>query len=273
MTGARTATVTTDRADPGRFADSVMEPKLQWPTSRTSWVPRARLIEDLDRASRHPVALVAAPAGYGKTTLLAQWLTRPEAPIAAWVTLDAGDNDPGRFWTHVAAALERAGCPLSTGPGGTFRPVNGSDVMTTALPRMLDALSSLPHDIVIALDDFHCIQESACHAQVQFLIENLPSRAHVVISTRADPGLRLGRLRASGLVAEVRAEHLSFTVDETSALLANEDVHLSERLPVAAREPHRGLARGPLPRDVLPGRPDRPGRLREPVQRREPVPR
>ena len=204
-----------------------MEPKLQWPTSRTSWVPRARLIEDLDRASRHPVALVAAPAGYGKTTLLAQWLTRAEAPIAAWVTLDAGDNDPGRFWTHVAAALERAGCPLSTGPGGTFRPVNGSDVMTTALPRMFDALSSLPHDIVIALDDFHCIQEPACHAQVQFLIENLPSQAHLMISTRADPGLRLGRLRASGLVAEIRAEHLSFTVDETSALLANEDVHLS----------------------------------------------
>ena len=204
-----------------------MEPKLQWPTSRTSWVPRARLIEDLDRASRHPVALVAAPAGYGKTTLLAQWLTRAEAPIAAWVTLDAGDNDPGRLWTHVAAALERAGCPLSTGPGGSFRPVNGSDVMTTALPRMFDALSSLPHDIVIALDDFHCIQEPACHAQVQFLIENLPSQAHLMIITRADPGLRLGRLRASGLVAEIRAEHLSFTVDETCALLANEDVHLS----------------------------------------------
>ena len=205
-----------------------MEPKLQWPTSRSNWVPRARLLEDLDRASLHPVALVAAPAGYGKTTLLAQWLTRATAPRAAWVTLDAGDNDPGRLWTHVAAALTRAGCPLSTEPGGTFRPVNGADVMSAALPRMLAALSSMSHDIVIALDDFHCLQEPACHAQVQFLIENLPSQAHLMIITRADPGLRLGRLRASGGVAEIRAEHLSFTVAEAAALLTNQDVRLSE---------------------------------------------
>ncbi len=204
-----------------------MEPKLQWPTSRTSWVPRARLIEDLDRASRHPVALVAAPAGYGKTTLLAQWLTRRGGTHRRVGDPRCRRHDPGgsgrtlpRRWSERAARSRRARAAL-------FRPVNGSDVLTNALPRMLDALASLPHDLVIALDDFHCIQESACHAQVQFLIENLPSQAHVMIITRADPGLRLGRLRASGQVAEVRAEHLSFTVDETSALLANEDVHLS----------------------------------------------
>ena len=227
MTGASTAVPTSERPEPGRFAHSVLEPKLRWPVSRPGWVQRRRLLEDLDRASRHPVALVAAPAGYGKTTLLAQWLAGAAAPPAAWVTLDQGDNDPGRLWTHVAAALERAGCPVSTQPGGEVRPVNGSDVMTTALPRMVEALASTPHDIVLALDDFHCIQDPNCHAQVQFLIENLPAQAHLLIVTRSDPGLRLGRLRASGRVAEIRAEHLSFTVDETSAMLANQDVRLS----------------------------------------------
>ena len=88
----------------------VLEAKLHRPRQRDSWVWRERLIDALDRAVRCPVTLVAAPAGYGKTTLLAQWLEDSAHPATAWVSLDSDDNDPDRLWTHVAAALERASC-------------------------------------------------------------------------------------------------------------------------------------------------------------------
>ena len=94
--------------------DSFLESKLHRPPTRGEWVERTRLWDLLDRAAARPISLVAAPAGFGKTTLVAQWLKsrRPAATSAAWVSLDAGDNDPGRLWSNVAAALERAGCVL-----------------------------------------------------------------------------------------------------------------------------------------------------------------
>ena len=97
-----------------RSVDSFLEAKLGHPPVRDNWVSRARLLDQLDLGTKRPIALIAAPAGYGKTTLVAQWLARPrQRTLAAWVSLDAGDNDPGRLWTHVAAALERVGCVVS----------------------------------------------------------------------------------------------------------------------------------------------------------------
>ena len=205
--------------------DTIVEAKLHWPPGRDDWVRRERLIDQMHRATRHQVTLVAAPAGYGKTILVAQWLGSEQRPPAAWVSIDPGDNDPNRLWAHVAVALARAGCALPV----SLSDRTGSAVPGTLLPAIVNALAATPDEIVIVLDDFHFIRDAACHDQVEFLVDNLPARAHLVIITRADPGLRLGRLRASGGLAEIRADDLCFTAEEAAALLEHEDVHLSDR--------------------------------------------
>jgi LuxR family maltose regulon positive regulatory protein len=206
-----------------RSVDSFLEAKLHHPPVRDNWVARPRLLDQLELATQRPIALIAAPAGYGKTTLVAQWLARNrQQSRAAWISLDSGDNDPGRLWTHVSAALERVGCVVSNDTVHV-----GADVMAGVLPRIVNALTSMPDDVVILLDDFHFVHEPACHSQVELLLEHLPAQAHLVIITRADPGLRLGRIRASGRLAEIRADDLRFNVEEAHALLAVEHVRLS----------------------------------------------
>jgi LuxR family maltose regulon positive regulatory protein len=228
MSGTEGARPAAGALPPSPSVDSFLDTKLQRPPSREAWVDRRRLLERLDEAAGHPVVLVAAPAGFGKTTVVAQWLSSSRSPglPAAWLSLDAGDNDPGRLWTHVAAALERAGCQvghdmaiLIAGSSGGF--------LTGVLPRLLDAMAAVPDDVVLVLDDFHFLHEPACHEQVEFLIEHLPPRAHLMLITRADPGLRLGRLRATGRLAELRAADLAFNHDEASWLLAAHHVQIS----------------------------------------------
>ncbi len=226
MTGTGSVEPVGERVAAGGSVDFFSGAKLEWPPLREAWVDRARLLDQLDRATTCPVTLIAAPAGYGKTTLLAQWLATVSQASAAWVSLDSGDNDPGRLWMHVAAALERAGCVVATDLVA-FMAANSGELMTGVLPRIVNALAAMPDDVMILLDDFHFVREAACHDQVEFLIEHLPPRAHLMISTRADPGLRLGRLRATGRLAEIRADDLSFTAREVSCLLAVERVHLS----------------------------------------------
>ena len=216
-----------DRVPPRRTVDAFLEAKLHWPRVREGWVDRQRLVDLFDQATRRPVALIAAPAGYGKTTLAAQWLaTGRGGRAAAWVSVDAADNDPGRLWTHVATALQRAGCALAPDAAG-FMAANSGDLIAGLLPRLVNAMASMDEDIVLILDDFHYLQAADCREQVEFLIENLPEQAHLVIVSRADPGLRLGRLRASGLLAEIRADQLSFDSDEAARLLGAEQVQLS----------------------------------------------
>jgi ATP/maltotriose-dependent transcriptional regulator MalT len=211
----------------GGSVDSFLEAKLHWPLPRERWVERARLLDLLDSAASCQVILVAAPAGYGKSTLVAQWLASARrTPAAAWVSLDSGDNDPGRLWTHIATALERAGCVVADDLAA-FMSANSDNVVTSVLPRIVNALADMREDIVILLDDFHFVQDSACHDQVEFFIEHLPRQAHLLISTRADPGLRLGRVRATGGLAEIRADDLAFNECETANLLAMEGVQLS----------------------------------------------
>ena len=181
LRGART----TPRVDP------FLEAKLHWPPRRDDWVRRDGCSDQVERAVRHPVVLVAAPAGYGKTISLAQWLAGEERPPAAWVSLDAGDNDPNRLWTHVAAALTRAGCVLPALEATRWDGI-ATEAPGALLPAIVHALAAMPDDIVLVLDDFHFIQEPVCHDQVEFLVDRLPAQAHLVIVTRADPGLRLG---------------------------------------------------------------------------------
>ncbi len=210
------------------WVDPILDAKLHRPPTRGSWVERGRLLELLDDAAQRAVVLVAAPAGFGKTTLITQWLASDHGPpAAAWVSLDPRDNDPVRLWTHVALALERVGC-RPRDDVATFSAAHDGEVIAGVLPRLLEAMADMSEDLVILLDDFHVLQDAACRAQVEFLVEHLPPRAHLVILTRADPGLRTGWLRATGRLAEVRAADLAFTAAETSSLLAVEHVRLSE---------------------------------------------
>ncbi len=212
----------------GPLIDPLRAAKLHRPPTRRDWVERRRLLALLDNAATRPVVLVAAPAGYGKTTLVAQWLGSKESSgVGAWISLDAGDNDPMRLWTDVAVALEAAGCRLGFDVG-TFMAVNGREIVAKVIPGLLSAMSATRDDVTIVLDDFHLVRNVDCHDQVQFLIEQLPRNAHLLIATRADPGLRLARHRASGRLAEVRAAELAFTHEEASALLVREDVHLPD---------------------------------------------
>jgi LuxR family transcriptional regulator, maltose regulon positive regulatory protein len=227
MTTSATVSGPFGHGDPAQSVDSFLEAKLHWPRARPGWVDRDRLLDQFDEATRRPVTLVAAPAGYGKTTLSAQWLAKRRGDrAAAWVSLDAADNDASRLWTHVVTALERAGCAVAAGMPGLMAS-NSGELIAGVLPKLVNALATADSDVVLILDDFHYVQSEVCRKQVEFLVENLPEQARLVIISRADPGLRLGRLRASGLLAEIRAEHLSFTAEEATLLFGAERVELS----------------------------------------------
>ena len=141
----------------------------------------------------HRVLLIAAPAGYGKSTLVTQWVDTPEAGTVAWVRLDPGDNDPTRLWAHVAAALARVGCPVDVGVGG-----NSAAFLTVVLPRIVEALTAYPGPLTVVLDDLQAVRSRECCDQLDELIARLPDHVHLVLISRADPPLRLGRLRAAG---------------------------------------------------------------------------
>ena len=257
MTGSDATEPLTGLLAPRPPVNQIMEAKLRRPPSRSNWVPRERLTEAMDRAVRHPVTLVAAPAGYGKTTLAAQWLDGANRPPTAWVSLDKGDNDPDRLWSDVALALEQAGCllPLNAPSHGVGR--TSGEAPGAVLPAILDALAAMPEAIVLVLDDFHFVHEPSCHEQVEFMLEHLPVQAHLIIMTRSDPGLRLGRFRAAGDLAEIRANDLAFTTGEVVELLAQSDVRLADTTVSALLEHTEGWPAGVyLATLSLSGRPD-----------------
>jgi LuxR family maltose regulon positive regulatory protein len=167
--------------------------------------------------------LVSAPAGFGKTTLLTEWLAAgPAAPaderLVAWLSLDRGDNDPASFWTYVIAAL-RTAVP-GVGEGAlTLLQAPRPPPIETVLTVLLNDLGAVAADIVLVLDDYHVIDASDVQDGMAFLLDHLPPGLHVVIASRADPALPLARLRARGELAEIRAAELRFTPDEAAAYL------------------------------------------------------
>ena len=218
------------------------------PRRRDSWVHRDRLVEALDRAVTHPVTLVAAPAGYGKTTVVAQWLAERGGPGRRMGVLDPGDNDPDRLWTHVAAALERAGCvlPAHEPPAWWQPPAHRS---ADGPAGTLDALAAMPDDIVLVLDDFHFVQSPACHEQVEFLIAG-PARHRPTWSSSPAPTPVCGWGGCARRATWPRSgpSDLSFTSDEAAELLADDDVHLPEATVSQLMERTEGWPAGALPR-------------------------
>ena len=185
---------------------------------RAGFVPRPRLLARLAQGVDRGLTVVCTPAGFGKTTLLGDWARRSRRP-AAWLSLDAGDNDPARFWRYVAAALERARpgtcAPLAALLRGPQQPP--LEAVVTAL---INELMPGEREVALLLDDYHLIDAPRVHDSVTFLLDRLPPGLRLMLATRADPPLPLARLRARGQLAELRADDLRFTLEETAAFLA-----------------------------------------------------
>ena len=198
---------------------ALLSTKLHAPVPRSGLVPRPRLAERLDEALSRGLVLVCAPAGYGKTTLLAGWARHYQRPVA-WLSLDAGDNDPARFWRHAVAALDGV-CP---GIGERVGPLLGPPAppsfegLVTALINELAARPD-PSDVPLVLDDYHLIGSQLVHDSLGFLLEHLPPGLHPVLASRADPPLALARLRVRGQLTELRDAELRFTAEEAAAFL------------------------------------------------------
>jgi LuxR family maltose regulon positive regulatory protein len=197
-----------------------LETKLHGPEARGEWVVRPQLVSYLAGLVTRLV-LVDAPAGFGKTTVVAQWRSSAaETRPFAWISVDPGDNDPGRLWWHVVSAVHRA-CPkLDADKVLAALRVQVPDFEGTVLPLVVNELAALAEPVVVVLDDYHMITERACHDQIAFLLLHLPSAIQVVLITRVDPPLALARMRAAGDIAEVRAPELRFTPAQAGELVA-----------------------------------------------------
>ena len=204
---------------PGR--DALITTKLGVQARGARHVARERLRSRLDASPEARLALVSAPAGFGKSTLLADWLDQPGVR-GAWLTLDARDNDIVRFARYVALATARL--TDGTEDPSAFDPLSFDPELVLA--GILDRVAAAGDGAVLVLDDYHVIDELAVHRLVASLVERLPPGARVAIATRADPPLPLARLRARGELLEVRAEDLRFTSTEADALVRSTGVEL-----------------------------------------------
>jgi ATP/maltotriose-dependent transcriptional regulator MalT len=214
---------------PQPVLDVPIETKLHPPSARVEWVPRHELVSHL-ASSPAKLVLVEAPAGFGKTTLVAQWWSSPsEGRPFAWLSLDQGDDDPGRLWWHVACALYRA-CPgLDCAEVLRALRAQAPDIAGTVLPTLINALAALPDEVVLVLDDFHVIRERACLEQIASFLVHLPVTVQLVVITRTLPPLPLARLRAAGDLVEIGMRELRFAGPDAAAFLrAVSSVELSK---------------------------------------------
>jgi LuxR family maltose regulon positive regulatory protein len=224
--------------------DALLATKLYLPRPQPGFVPRPRLVEALSRGLARGRVLICAPAGFGKTSLLADWARSDGRPVA-WLGLDAGDNDPARFWRYVVAALDQARPEISGRLGPLLGPPTprSFEGLVTALINEL-ATQSGRDEVLLVLDDYHLVEAAPVHESVAFLLENLPPGLRLVVSGRADPPLPLARLRARGQLAELRAADLRFTAEEGAALLGAAGPRLPETAVAALTARTEGWAAG-----------------------------
>jgi LuxR family maltose regulon positive regulatory protein len=229
----------------------LLKPKLYIPPPRPGLVLRQRLIERLNERLWSPdpapggrfgrkLTLISAPAGFGKTTLLGEWVHATEAQHAplrvAWVSLDQDDNDPAHFWSYVIAALQtvRVGVGQAILDGlGSSGWAAGAPPIEVLLTDLINEIVELAEPLVLVLDDLHLVTEQQVHRGIVFLLHHLPPHMHLVLCSRADPPWPLARLRARREVTELRMADLRFTPEEAAAFL-NESMHLGLSSPDVA---------------------------------------
>jgi LuxR family transcriptional regulator, maltose regulon positive regulatory protein len=187
-------------------------------------VERPALLHQLESGLDGPLTLLVAPAGYGKTTLLAAWYQRDPAPPAVWLTLDARDDEPARFCAMLLAALTMR-YPQTVRPADAVAPPKQANLMDAT--TLLATLAAVPHDLTIILDDYHVLTNGAVHTVLAALLDQLPRHIHLVLSSRSDPPLPLPRLRLRGQLTELRAAELRFTAAEIVQFYATGRVRLA----------------------------------------------
>jgi LuxR family transcriptional regulator, maltose regulon positive regulatory protein len=201
----------------GSERDLLLATKLHIPRHRPGFLARPRLTERLAEGTARELVLVCTPAGFGKTTLLADWARGGQRPVA-WLSLDEADNDPVRFWRHVAAALDGALPGIASPVAGLLGGLQSASVQAVAA-TLVNQLADNTDEVVLVLDDYHLIQAQSVHESLGFLLEHLPASLRLVVASRADPPLPLARLRARGQLAELREWDLRFTPEEVAELL------------------------------------------------------
>jgi len=197
----------------------ILATKLYIPPPRSKIVLRPRLIERLNEglSSGRKLTLISASAGFGKTTLVSEWVACCGRPVA-WLSLDEGDNDPKGFLAYLVAALQTVAANIGA---GVLAALQSSQPPYTAslLAALLNEITALPDNFILVLDDYHVIDSKPVDEALTFLLEHLPPRMHLVITTREDPHLPLARLRARDQLTELRAADLRFTPAEASEFL------------------------------------------------------
>jgi LuxR family maltose regulon positive regulatory protein len=191
--------------------------KLYTPPVRPELVPRARLTERLNEGTTRKLTLVSAPAGFGKTTLLSEWTQQSPFPVT-WVSLDADDRDPARFWAYFMAALQTVQAEAGRAILAAFQSPQPPPI-EVVLTALINEIAAMPHHFALVLDDYHLIEAQPIHGALAFLLDHLPPQMHLIIAGRADPPLPLARLRGRGQLTELREDDLRFTPDEATAFL------------------------------------------------------
>ena len=203
--------------------------KLCVPPLRSGWITRSRLDKRMDEGFTRRLTLLSAPAGFGKTTLLVNWVHEHKIPVA-WFSVDKADNDPLHFLAYVILGLQ--GLEANSGRAAvTMLQSPQPPPIESILINLINDVIRIPTDIALVLDDYHLVDAKPIHDLMAFLLENLPAQMHVIIATRSDPPLPpLARLRSQNQLTELRAADLSFSADETANLFnQNLDLQLSTR--------------------------------------------
>ncbi len=206
-----------DHAREAALPAALLTTKLFIPSARTDLVHRARLTERLNEGVQRKLTLISAPAGFGKTTLLGEWI--PASPrCVTWVSLDHSDNEVMRFWSYFIASLQMLQSSLGEKARGLIaaaQPPPLEFVLTT----LVNEITAFPEAFALVLDDYHVIESPPIHQNLAFLLEHLPRNMHLIITSRSDPALPLARWRARREMTELRAHDLRFTLAESAAFL------------------------------------------------------
>ncbi|MFC1923452.1 LuxR C-terminal-related transcriptional regulator [Chloroflexota bacterium] len=205
--------------------EQLLTTKLYIPPTRPVLVPRPRLIKQINEGLDRKLTLISAPAGFGKTTLVTEWLdVKNESQVEnkiAWLSLDEGDNDPARFLSYFITSLIRIEAIESAQGKGLLGLLQSPQPTPTeaVLTSLINEIAAIPDKIILVLDDYHLIDAQPIHDALSFLLENIPPQLHLVIATREDPHLPLARLRVRSQMTELRATDLRFTSSEAAEFL------------------------------------------------------
>jgi len=198
---------------------SLLSTKLNIPPLRPQLVQRPRLNERLQEGLNYKLVLISAPAGFGKTTLLSEWVYGSKPPInTAWISLDEGDNDPIRFWDYFIASIKKLQPDFGDSTRALLHTPQPPPV-EELLTAIINELAVISNEFSLVLDDYHLIESHQIHDGITYLLEHMPVKMHLMIASRADPSLPLSRFRGKGIMLEVRTDDLRFNLEDAGKLL------------------------------------------------------